>query len=275
MRIDAHVHMHGQEKDSGEFMKRLEMAGFDGAVVFSTAPDGMFGLGKTGTPKERLEKLMTYTKGRDTLYPFYFLDPTDEDALEQVKLAKEAGVCGYKIICNHFYPWNPQAMEVYRWIAEQHMPLMFHSGILYDGINASGKYNRPCEFEPLLSVAGLRFSVAHVSWPWTGECIAVYGKFNAFLKRNPGGKAAELFLDLTPGTPPTFRKPVLPDVYGNGFDVEQTTFWGSDNVAEGYNWEYAKRIRERDEEIFKELRLSEKIKESIFCENFMRFMNNN
>ena len=51
MRIDAHVHMHGQEKDSGEFMKRLEMAGFDGAVVFSTAPDGMFGLGKTGTPK--------------------------------------------------------------------------------------------------------------------------------------------------------------------------------------------------------------------------------
>ena len=38
MRIDAHVHMHGQEKDSGEFMKRLEMAGFDGAVVFSTAP---------------------------------------------------------------------------------------------------------------------------------------------------------------------------------------------------------------------------------------------
>ena len=32
MRIDAHVHMHGQEKDSGEFMKRLEMAGFDGAV---------------------------------------------------------------------------------------------------------------------------------------------------------------------------------------------------------------------------------------------------
>ncbi|MFQ9151331.1 MAG: hypothetical protein ACLR6B_07075 [Blautia sp.] len=33
-----------------------------------------------------------------------------------------------------------------------------------------------------------------------------------------------MFLDLTPGTPPTFRKPVLTDVYGNGFDVEQTTF---------------------------------------------------
>lgn len=46
MRIDAHVHMHGQEKDSGEFMKRLEMAGFDGAVVFQLRRTECLGLEK-------------------------------------------------------------------------------------------------------------------------------------------------------------------------------------------------------------------------------------
>ena len=64
-------------------------------------------------------------------------------------------------------------LEVYRWIAEQHMPLMFHSGILYDGINASGKYNRPCEFEPLYLWLVCVFPVAHVHGPGLVECIAV------------------------------------------------------------------------------------------------------
>lgn len=271
MKIDAHVHMYGNEENTGEFMKNLEKAGFDGATVFSPAPDGM--LGKTGSNEQRLEHLIKYTEKYDTLYPFYFIDPTEEDAVEQAKMAKEAGVAGYKIICSHFYPWDERAMNVYRWIAEQKMPLMFHSGILYDGINASGKYNRPCEFEALLSVFGLRFSIAHISWPWTAECIAVFGKFNAFLEKNSSEElSAKMYLDLTPGTPPTFRKEALTHVFGNEFCVSESTFWGSDNCVENYNWEYAKRIRERDEKIFSELGLEEELKQNIMCNNFQRFL---
>ena len=152
------------------------------------------------------------------------------------------------------------------------MPLMFHSGILYDGINVSGKYNRPCEFEPLLSIPGLRFSIAHLSWPWVDECIAVYGKFNAYLENNKNGDSAKMYLDITPGTPPTFRKGALTHVFGNGFSVEDVVFWGSDNHAEGYNVDYAGKIRKRDEEIFKELGLAEALKEKIFGGNFQEFL---
>ncbi|HIS25956.1 MAG TPA: hypothetical protein IAA57_03490 [Candidatus Pullilachnospira intestinigallinarum] len=270
MRIDAHVHMNGEEKDSGKLMKNLERAGFDGAVLFSPSPNALFG--KKMSNQERLEHLLQYTRGRDLLYPFYFVDPTEEDAEEQVKAAKEAGVKGYKIICNHFYPGDERAIMIYQWIADHKMPLMFHSGILYDGINVSGKYNRPCEFERLLSIKGLKFSLAHISWPWTGECIAVFGKFNCFKEQNPDGKAASMFLDLTPGTPPTFREDALRHVFGNGFHVDTCTFWGSDNVAEDYNWEYAKQIRERDEEIFGKLGLSQTYQDDIFQGNFRRFL---
>lgn len=270
MRFDAHVHMHGGQANSDELLGRLKEAGFDGAVVFSPAPNGM--LGESGTNEQRLEHLLKYTKGKDTLFPFYFIDPTEEDALWQLRNAKEAGAVGYKVICNHFYPGYERAMKVYHWIAENHMPLMFHSGILYDGINVSGKYNRPCEFEPLLSVEGLRFSMAHVSWPWTAECIAVYGKFNSFLERNPGGKAAKLYLDITPGTPPTFRQDTMTHVFGNGFHVEDEVFWGSDNFVEDYNTEYARRIRERDDEIFAKLGLSKELRNDIYYKNFMEFL---
>lgn len=270
MRIDAHVHMTGNEVDSSGLMKELEKAGFDGAIVFSPSPNGM--LGKTCSNLERLDQLIRYTDGRETLYPFYFIDPTQEDATEQLERAKAAGVKGYKIICNHFYPSDERAMAVYRQIAACDMPLMFHSGILYDGINVSGKYNRPCEFEPLLSIEGLRFSIAHLSWPWVDECIAVYGKFNAFLERNPGGKAAKMYLDITPGTPPTFREGALTHVFGNGFKVEDVVFWGSDNHADHYDCAYAGRIRQRDEEIFEKLGLAQKQQQKIFEGNVREFL---
>lgn len=270
MKIDAHVHMSGKEEKADLLKRRLQQAGFDGAIVFSEAPDGM--LGKSGTNRERLERLIKYTGGQENLYPFYFIDPTQKDSLEQLEEAKDAGVKGYKIICSHFYPSDDRAMEVYRWIAAHNMPLMFHSGILYDGINVSGKYNRPCEFEPLLAVENLRFSIAHLSWPWVDECIAVYGKFNAFLESHPNGKAAKMYLDLTPGTPPTFREGALTHVFGNGFQVEDIVFWGSDNHAENYNAEYAGRIRERDTEIFHKLKLSKRQQEKIYYDNLIKFL---
>lgn len=159
--IDVHTHMFGGTGDAKQLVENMNKAGVYAATVFSKAPNGM--LGKAGTNQERLEELLQFTEGRENLYPFYFIDPTEDDAIEQLEMAKKAGVKGFKVMCTHYYPGDERAMKCYHWMAEHNMPAMFHSGILYDGINPSGKYNRPCEFEPLLSVNNFRFSLAHLS----------------------------------------------------------------------------------------------------------------
>ena len=63
-------------------------------------------------------------------------------------------------------------MEVFRTISQADRPILFHSGILWDG-KPSGPYNHPAGFESLLEVDGLRFCLAHISWPWCDELIAV------------------------------------------------------------------------------------------------------
>jgi len=74
--------------------------------------------------------------------------------------------------------------------------------ILYDGKNASSSYNRPCNFECLLSIENLKFALAHISWPWTNECDAAYDEFNNTLDRfRKLGEDynTEMFIDMTPG----------------------------------------------------------------------------
>ena len=74
---------------------------------------------------------------------------------------------------------------------------------MWDG-KPSGPYNRPVGFESLLEVQGLRFCMAHVSWPWCDELVAVYGKvLNGYTNRRD--LTVEMFVDITPGTPPIYR----------------------------------------------------------------------
>ena len=95
MRIDAHVHMGmmGEKPDREEFLKRLKEAGMDGAAVFSPSPSG-----NEKDYRKRLERVIGFTKGEELLFPFFFLDPTQEDAHSQMEDALEAGVKGFKII---------------------------------------------------------------------------------------------------------------------------------------------------------------------------------
>ncbi len=273
MRIDAHIHMHSDGKgvDREEFAEKLRQAGMDAGVVFSPSPGRMFD-GPALTYQERAESVARFTEGLDFLYPFFFLDPTEPDAAAQIDYALSCGARGFKIICSHFYPGDERAMEAYRCIAEKGVPIMFHSGILYDGINVSGNYNRPCGFEPLLSIAGLRFSLAHVSWPWTDECIAVFGKFNAYLQGHPAGQAASMYLDLTPGTPPTYREGMLTHLLCNDFPAKGVMFWGSDNCIENYRPQYVRDWVARDTAIYEKLGLTGEEIERVYRQNFLKFL---
>lgn len=161
-------------------------------------------------------------------------------------------------------------MEVYKAIAHYKKPILFHSGILWDG-QPSSPYNRPAEFEVLLEIPGLKFCLAHVSWPWVDECIAVYGKFlNAYSRKTEA--PVEMFIDITPGTPPIYREDALKKLFTVGYDIENNIIFGSDCSMDNYNSKWTSDWISRDVEIYGKLGLDAEIPGKVFYNNLLRFI---
>ena len=268
--LDAHVHIMTWDKTDNDLAARLKKAGIDGSVILSLPPAAFPDLAKPGSPADRLDNLFHWAKTVPNLYPFYWIDPTEPDALDQVAMALERGVMGFKTICNHFVCGDERAMPVYAEIAKAKKPMLFHSGILWDGLSSS-RYNRPSEFEALLEVDGLKFALAHVSWPWCDECIAVYGKFLSAYSLRPN-LSVEMFIDLTPGTPPIYRREVLTKIFTVGYDIENNILFGSDSLVGDYDNNWTAEWVERDNEIYKELNLSQTTIDKIYSGNLKRFL---
>ncbi len=270
MKFDCHIHATYGKLNAADLQSGLGKAGFDGGSVFSQAPKSMAGPAGI-SPQERLRDVLESTRGYDHLYPFLNIDPTAPTAVDEVDEAVRQGIAGFKMTPRDFYPYDGRALPVYHRIAKHGKPLLFHSGISYGSPN-SGDFNRPCNFEVLLSVPGLRFALAHVSWPWTDECIAVFGKFNAW--RSRGGEGGEFFIDLTPGTPPVYRRAMLERLLLAGYDVKGNLIWGTDNHADGYRSEYNSDWAARDKGIFQEFLgdEAEEYLEALFDKNYRRFL---
>ena len=263
--FDCHIHMM-EETNKQELFSRIKESGVTGGVILSRPPKTFDG--NALTTSERLEAVLQLVDGMNEFYPFYFIDPLEDDACQQVDYAVSLGIRGFKIICMDDYPNNPRAMEVYKRIAHYDLPILFHAGILWNGKNSSN-FNRPANFECLIDVEGLRFALAHVGWPWHDECLAVFGKFIAarrFAKQNT------MYIDLTPGTPEIYRREVLTKLFSIGYDVEDFVLWGSDNLSEDYNVDWAKKWKKTDEEIFCELSLTIEQRDKIFKNNLNRFL---
>ena len=270
MILDGHIHIKKGQVDPTEFARRLAEAGVDGGILISYPPKAFPYLSDSGPPQERLDNVFSWAEAAEKLYPFYWIDPTESDALEQVHLARKQDVAGFKVICQGYFPSDLRAMEVFRAIAETGRPILFHSGILYDGA-AGSRYNRPAEFEALLDVNGLRFSMAHLSWPWGDELIALYGQFQS-ARNMRKDLSVELFIDTTPGTPKIYRRDAFTKLFKTGFDVEQNVFFGTDSMANDYSPDRAKEYLDVDNEIFRGLALDQATVENIHSGNLKRFL---
>lgn len=267
--LDGHIHSAIGEIEQAELLERMRLAGVSGGVIISNPPSAYRATEPPVTAKRRMEEAIAWTRDAPELFPFFWIDPTEPGALEQVEMAVAAGAAGFKVICNAFDPGDPRAMPVYRAIAQAGKPILFHSGILWDGTSSS-VHCRPVLFEALLEVDGLRFALAHVSWPWCDECIAVYSKFlNAIRRRRLN---IEMFIDLTPGTPLIFRQEVLTKLLTVGYDIKRNLIFGTDCSASRYNTESASLWIERDIGIYRLLNLEQQVIEDIFANNLMRFL---
>ncbi len=266
--LDCHIHIFDKKINKELQQQKFSEAGIKGGIIISLPPESL-GFGEFEA-RERLDNLLEWKASNPDLYPFYWIDPIEKDALDQVKLAQEYGVSGFKIICNRFYPDDECAMKVFKAIAHINKPILFHSGILWDGAD-SGKYNRPAGFEALLKVDGLKFALAHASWPWIDECIAVYGKFQNAYSRRPN-LSVEMFIDITPGTPVIYREELLTKLFRVGYDIENNIIFGSDCSLENYNSEWTNEWVKRDTEIYGKLSIDPIIINKVFSGNLKRFL---
>jgi len=247
MILDGHIHLGREPCDRAALGARMAEAGVDGGVLLSLPPGSMGDVIGTASVAERLDDLFAWCACAPNLYPFFWIDPTTTDARAQVR-----------------------AMRTFEAIAQAGKPILFHSGILWDG-KPSSSFNRPAEFECLLEVRGLRFCLAHISWPWCDELIAVYGKFqNALTRRSDLN--IEMYVDITPGTPPIYRRDALTKLFGVGYDIEHNVIFGSDCTANAYNVGWVREWMERDRTILADLDVRPEVIDAVFGENLLRFL---
>ena len=266
--FDVHIHASNTKPNPEELLASMAKAGVYGSCVFSNRPPEY----KTGTSfDERLEEVLAWTKGyEDRLFPVIWIDPREENIIENIHRAAEKGICAFKIICTDYYIYEDRCMEVLREIAKLDKPVFFHSGILWGTAEkASSKYNRPLNWERLKGIKGLRFSLGHCSWPWIDECIALYGEF---LNASRGQGMAEMFFDITPGTPPIYREELLRKMYTCGYDVGNNVMFGTDCSAEQYNNMWTEKWLLRDRKIMENLGISKENIQKMYSENLLKFL---
>jgi len=266
MILDGHIHLMGRGKDSPTaFHRNLKAAGIDGGIVISEPSHG-----RPGSIRQRLGRALEYARGNRDLFPFFWIEPMEKDAGGQVDAAIAMGAKGFKVIVTNYPPYHPKAMKVFRRIAARGRPILFHTGILWDG-SASSINNRPANWECMLDIKGVRFATAHISWPWVDENIAVYGKIQSANWRG-GNPVCEMFIDTTRGTPDIYRRDALFKVFKVGYRIEHNVFFGTDNLVDRYDTPRARKMIRDDTRILKALRVGPKVRGAYYADNLRRFV---
>ena len=265
---DMHIHSQNIVNSSSKLLDSMSEAGVYGGCVFSNPPLREDSVNGTSFEERVAEVLKWSSDSKGRIFPVLRIHPYEENIFENVKKAAEAGIVAFKFIASDYYVYEERPMALFREIAKLGKPIIFHTGILWNG-GVSSSYNRPLNWEALIDIEGLRFSMGHCSWPWIDECIALYGKFlNAHSTRG----TAEMFLDITPGTPEIYRRELLSKLYTLGYDVGDNLLFGTDGIADNYKAKWTKFWLDTDRKILDELGVSLENREKLYSKNLMRFL---
>jgi hypothetical protein len=211
MRVwDCHCHLRGDE--TGAFvLEQMDAAGVERINLFSRYP----GRGKAADEavsqaevREVVEHVAA-VQGADParIYGLIFANPRAEGMVEEIERGiVDLGLRGVKMIPDHWSPCEEVPAPIYAKMQELGRPIQFHSGILY-GFGDSSRFCRPVLYEALINYPGLRFSLAHIGWPWVDECIAVFGRFRAGAHYKT--EDCQMWIDTCRGTPDAWREEAL------------------------------------------------------------------
>jgi len=287
--IDCHVHSMGTET-ADDVLKAMEAGGVDKAIIFSPYPwakgedpnpVGFMGYSSLGVNDAEQKKVIKFisklqAEAPDKIIAFAWMEPRLKNAVRILEEAVTKYECrGVKLMPDHYYPCDQKFFPFYEKVQELKVPIIFHSGVLDDNKDSS-RFCQPVFYEALLNFPRIKFALAHISWPWTDECIAIYGRIKDRLYSTPESEKIDkmqMYIDLTPGTPKFFRKKALETALVLG--AENHMMFGTDSHATDFSpeWGGSKRIFEMDRKIIREeLGYSEEVMEKICHKNVERFL---
>jgi predicted TIM-barrel fold metal-dependent hydrolase len=268
--FDAHIHSDVGVPVPEDCLAKMNSIGISGGSIFSPAP--ISPIDPNGVSYEtRLKTILEWTTDyTGKLFPVLWIHPFEKDVIAKARDAAASGVYAFKMICDCYYVYDEESMNLLKEIAKLGKPVFFHSGILWNGY-VSSKFNRPLHWEALIEIEGLKFSLAHCSWPWYDEAIALYGKFlNAYVNRPE--LSSEMFFDLTPGTPVSYRRDLLYKLFHSGYDVPHNIMFGTDCTSNSYSSDWAENWIKIDNQYYDEFGVGQRIRELIYGENYLRFL---
>ena len=213
---DCHCHAQGNETGD-QVLRWMDEAKLDRICLFSRYPaERATDIGRDLPPAVyRREDVRAATDhiasvqaaDPDRIFGLLWVEPRAPGILEEIEYALvDKDLRGVKMIPDHWSALDDMMMPIFEKIEELGKPIQFHSGILY-GFGDSSRFCRPVLYEGLVHFPKLRFSLAHIGWPWVDECLAVYGRFRAARRRS--GEEAQMWIDTCRGTPDAWREEAL------------------------------------------------------------------
>jgi len=207
---DCHCHLRGDE--TGAYvLEQLDAAGITRVNLFSRYPGrgrGHEDAVSRDEARETIDQIASIQAADpQRIYGLIFANPRAEAMVEEIERGiVDLGLRGVKMIPDHWSPTDELVFPIYRKMQELGKPIQFHSGILY-GMGDSSRFCRPVLYEALVNFPGLRFSLAHIGWPWVDECIAVFGRFRAASGHKTDD--CQMWVDTCRGTPDGWREEAL------------------------------------------------------------------
>jgi uncharacterized protein len=207
---DCHIHLMGGET-APEILSQMDEGGITRATLMSRFPADFREMCPP-VSREAQREAIDHVAGlqaadHDRVWGLYWVDPRTEGILAEVEYALgDRGLHGIKMIPDHWTACDEFLFPLYEKVRELGKVIQFHSGILY-AFGDSSRFCRPVLFEGLLNFPGLKFSLAHIGWPWVDECLAVFGHFNSAAAHRDS--PSQMWIDTCRGTPDAWRLEAL------------------------------------------------------------------
>ncbi len=256
--VDCHVHMYHPIENPSALLKEMDKNGIDRMIVFSRSESRSI----HATRRNLMATKALFEAAPDRIGGLARIEPTLPGAASLAREALESmGFLGLKIIPDHWYAYEERLEPFWEAMNEVGAIILFHTGILWGNEDGS-RFNRPVHLEKLLFYPKVRFLMAHISWPWCDECLAVMGRMRAAMKKHGG--EWQSYIDLTPGTPPYARKQAIANALS--YVGPERLLFGTDSGIPG-SLGHQKEFLDWDMGIFDELGLDEAQKARIFSGN--------